>query len=471
MAPQGEKMSQVIDRLRSYQGLLTPTGDNSLSLRERPNLRTTDNPPRHYLLSCPTCGFISEDDGYRLECDSCRTSSFLVSQYHAKEFAISPEEDGIYRYRGWLPVRRSLVGSSCTLTYQSKRLSSLTGMRNLWIAFNGYWPERNARLLSGTFKELEAYSVLGRIPSTSEEVMVVASAGNTAAAFARICSLNRARCLIIVPETALMHMRFEQVIPPCVKIVAITGAGDYFDAIRFGNHVARLPGFFPEGGARNVARRDGLGTVLLNAFETIGRLPDYYFQAIGSGAGAIAVHEGARRLSGGRGPFPRLWLSQNLPFAPIYNAWKSGAREWPNLPENDAKRQIGQIHAQVLANRFPPYTTRGGLRDALVESEGNVIAVTNEQAIGAAEQFEKSEGIDIAPAAAVAFASLLTSLKDRLISSDATVVLNVTGGGQRRRFTNETSVQREADLAVDSADIDLARSLNAVTKLFERAAS
>jgi cysteate synthase len=163
-------------------------------------------------------------------------------------------------------------------------------------------------------------------------------------------------------------------------------------------------------------------------------------------------------------------LSQNLPFAPIYNAWTSGAREWPNLPETDAKRQIGQIHAQVLANRFPPYATRGGLRDALVESEGNVTAVTNEQAIGAAEQFEKSEGVDIAPAAAVAFASLLTAIKDRLISSDATVVLNVTGGGQRRRFENETAVQLEADLSVDSADIDLARSLHAVTKLFEGAA-
>ncbi len=30
--------------------------------------------------------------------------------------------------------------------------------------------------------------------------------------------------------------------------------------------------------------------------ETIGQLPDYYFQAIGSGAGAIAAWEAATRL-------------------------------------------------------------------------------------------------------------------------------------------------------------------------------
>ena len=279
--------------------------------------------------------------------------------------------------------------------------------------------------------------------------MIVASAGNTAAAFARVCSLNGARCLIIVPETGLRSLRFEKPIAPCVKIVAITGAGDYSDAIRLGNQVTKEPGFFPEGGAKNVARRDGLGTVLLNVFETIGRLPDYYFQAIGSGTGAIAAHETARRLSGGQGPFPRLWLSQNLPFAPVYNAWKSGLREWPDLPQKDARRQIGQIRAQALANRFPPYATRGGLYDALVESEGNVIAVTNEQAISAAELFEKSEGVDIAPEAAVAFASLLAAVEDRLIPPSATVVLNVTGGGQRRRFVNLASRPLEADLSID----------------------
>ena len=28
------------------------------------------------------------------------------------------------------------------------------GMENLWIAFSGYWPERDVRLETGTFKEL-----------------------------------------------------------------------------------------------------------------------------------------------------------------------------------------------------------------------------------------------------------------------------------------------------------------------------
>jgi cysteate synthase len=441
--------------------------EDGLHFGQKPGPNADENPPQHYLLSCPACGFVFVDDGYQLECGSCLDASLLVSQYRAKEFGISAEE-GIYRYRSWLPVRRSLVGSNCTFTYQSERLSASTGLENLWIAFNGYWPDKGVHFLSGSFKELEAYSVLGRIPVTNETVIVVASAGNTGAAFARICSQNGILCLIIVPEIGLRRMRFDQPVASCVRIVAVTGNGDYSDAIRLGNLMARRSGFSSEGGAKNVARRDGLGTVLLNVFETIGRLPDYYFQAIGSGTGAIAVHESARRLSGGRGPFPHLWLSQNFPFTPIYNAWKSGSRNWPHLSEGDAKRQISQIRAQVLANRFPPYAPRGGLYDVLVESEGNVLAITNEQAINAAKLFEKSEGVDIEPAAAVAFASLLTSVKDRLLPSNATVVLNVTGGGQLRRFENRPAIQLEADLSIDPADIESVRSQNEIAKLFER---
>jgi cysteate synthase len=97
---------------------------------------------------------------------------------------------GLYRYRSWLPVRRSLDDDGGTITYRSDQLCKLIGLKNLWIAFNGCWPEKDARLLSGTFKELKAHCVLGRIPAANQKVMVVASAGNTAAAFARICSLS-----------------------------------------------------------------------------------------------------------------------------------------------------------------------------------------------------------------------------------------------------------------------------------------
>ena len=44
-----------------------------------------------------------------------------------------------------------------------------------------------------------------------------------------------------------------------------------------------------------MARRDGMATTVL-AVTHIGRIPDYYFQAVGSGTGAIAAWEANLRL-------------------------------------------------------------------------------------------------------------------------------------------------------------------------------
>ena len=43
-----------------------------------------------------------------------------------------------------------------------------------------------------------------------------------------------------------------------------------------------------EGGARNVARRDGMGTTVLEYARVTGEMPCHYLQAIGSGTGGIA---------------------------------------------------------------------------------------------------------------------------------------------------------------------------------------
>src|ERR1700722_4219135 len=75
-------------------------------------------------------------------------------------------------------------------SYRSQALADRLGLSDLWIAFNGWWPERGATVPTGTFKDLEAFAVLGRFPSHERRPLVVASAGNTAAAFADACTAN-----------------------------------------------------------------------------------------------------------------------------------------------------------------------------------------------------------------------------------------------------------------------------------------
>ena len=219
----------------------------------------------------------------------------------------------------------------------------------------------------------------------------------------------------------------------CVKVIASKAGSDYFDAIHLSNLVCKLERFLPEGGAKNVARRDGMATTVLSAVTTIGRIPDYYFQAVGSGTGAIAAWEANKRfIADGRfgNKKMKLVVSQNAPFLPIFDAWKAGSREILPLDDDLARKQVEEIKAKVLSNRKPPYPIIGGLFDALMDSAGDVIAVTNDQAEAAGKLFLETEGIGLHPAAAIATASLINSCNNKLLEKDAVVMLNITGGGE-----------------------------------------
>jgi len=233
--------------------------------------------------------------------------------------------------------------------------------------------------------------------------------------------------------------------------------------------ISREEGFVCEGGVKNVGRRDGMATAMLAATEAMGKLPDYYFQAIGSGAGAIAAHEAAKRLVGdsrfGR-DLPRLMLSQNAPFAPIVDSWKAGRREFLELGPVVAGASVETIVASVLSNQRPPYSMAGGIFDVLKESRGDMMAVCNEEVLEAMNLFERCEGIDIEPAAGVALASLIKAASSGEIAPKAAVLLHITGGGSRKREMENSLEPAPADLEISIQEVGSEASLKSACGLF-----
>jgi len=398
---------------------------------------------RHYVLVCQGCGSRQDDDGLILDCDGDHAPALLRTDYANRQFNPYSECPGIFRYQDWLPVIHTPKNVGRGAVYRSKGIGDALGLPNLWISFNGYWPERGAFLETATFKEYEAYTVLGRVPGNSG-ILTVASSGNTGAAFAWGCSRARQPCLLIVPQKGLGRLRFRATIEPCVNLVVIED-GDYPDAIGLAAAVSKTAPFYPEGGIRNVGRRDGLATVLLSAFEEMGCLPSHYFQAVGSGTGAIAVLEGARRVRDaiGGGQLPRLVLCQNIPFTPIYDAWRGRLRQLSNESAENYRSAVADAFADELTNWKPPYGVRGGIYDSLIESRGDVMATDNTSVQKARDMFRWLEGIDIEPAAAVAVACLNDAVVQEKIDQDSVVLLNITGGGRRRLAMDYPPIQAE----------------------------
>lgn len=388
-----------------------------------------------YTLKCLGSGAILEDTDLQLESGKSEKPAFLRAIYGEKQLSPGPVSDGLFRFKSWLPVNRPILGSSAPVTYKSEGLASRLGLENLYITFSGYWPEKGGGMATGTFKECEAYSVCSRLPEGFGDVLVVASAGNTARAFIHVCSKNKIPLVVVVPERNLPNIWADHEIDPCVRIVASGGESDYFDAISLSRTICSLPGFVPEGGAKNVARRDGMSTTVLSAATEIGRIPDYYFQAVGSGTGAIAAWEAnLRLLEDGRygNTKMKLMVSQNAPFLVLYDSWKRGSRDLVEITPEQAREMSNEISAKVLSNRVPPYSVIGGMYDALSDTGGDVFSVTNDEAKKAGEAFESDEGIDLSPAASVAAASLEQAVAEGKVDKSAIVMINITGGGYKR---------------------------------------
>ena len=412
----------------------------------------TFTPTKYKLMNCAT-GRIFEDAGWTLSDPECETPAMVRAVYENRKFEIRDDLDGFYRFAQWLPVKRTLKHSHAPVTYKSKGLGHYLGLENLYITFSGYFPEIGACMETCSFKETEAYSVCARLPEKHDRILVVASAGNTARAFAKVCSDNNIPLLLSVPEDNMGALWFHRPLNDCVKIIAAPAGCDYFDAIVLADKVCQSDRFMAEGGAKNIARRDGMGTTLLSAVEVTGRIPDAYFQAIGSGTGTIAVWENNLRLiEDGRFGIHkmRLYPPQNAPFTIMYDSWKAGSRALVHLSAEDARRQASEIKAKVLSNRKPPYSLAGGLFDALSDAGGNIYKVTNSEIDEWKARFKELEGIDIYSAASVAVASLSHAVAEKAVGKEEVIMLNITGGGESLTKEHHDVVYARPDMVIDT---------------------
>ena len=412
------------------------------------NIKFTPTP---YRLMNVATGRVFDDLGWDLADPQAASPSLVRAVYDQKQFNPRPELRGLYRYADWMPIRRTLRRSAAPVTYKSKGLAKHLGLNNLYITFSGWNPRIGAKMQTCSFKETEAFSVCARMDKKENRVLVVQSAGNTARAFAQVCSDNEIPVVICVPADNLHDLWFRKRLHRCVKLIAAPHGCDYYDAISLGEKLAQDPHFFLEGGAKNVARRDGMGTTLLSCVEKTGRIPDAYFQAVGSGTGAIAAWENAERLAAD-GRFGenkmRVYMAQNAPFTLIHDSWKAHSRELAALDPAEGRRQAEVILAKVLSNRKPPYGIAGGVFDVLEASGGDTFVCTNDDIMFWLLQFRNLEGYDLLPAPCAAVAALAQAVADGHVAKDDCIMLNCTGGGTLGSMS-KGYVFKEPDLVLD----------------------
>ncbi len=406
---------------------------------------------------------IDSDDGFVLSDPDSPQDTLLQTEYPALP---THDRDSMGFYGlSWLPLKRPFENQSGPVCFTHKALSDRLGLPHLSIVYSGYSATYGAYNTSGTFKEFEALGVLGRLGATHVRALVLASAGNTARAFITAYSAVQDRTffpyklIVVVPDYALHELWSHYKKNPRITIVALKN-GDYSDAIALVSRITQRKGYIDEGGVKNVGRRDGMGSTFLSYYFANEGIPEHYFQAVGSASGAIAAWEIAKKLKHfgvsththkqAQTTLPILHLSQNATLSPIVWAWEKKDTSIASMNERDFKQRIPSCYSSVLTNRLPPYSIAGGIYQICTESKAQVYGITWNEAKDAQALCKQEMGIDICASSAICVASLLAAIKKKTISSQDTILLNITGGGFKELRTALPSEQILPDITIDA---------------------
>jgi threonine synthase len=182
-------------------------------------------------------------------------------------------------------------------------------------------------------------------------------------------------------------------------------------------------GWFDVSTLKEPYRIEGKKTMGLELVEQFGwQVPDVIFYPTGGGTGLIGMWKVFHELKeiGWLGDLPRMVAVQAAGCAPIVRAWEAGAdhaAEWEN-----ASTLASGIRVPVAVGDFL-------MLEAVRESDGFAIAVTDEDIVASQEQVPVEDGLLLCPEGAATHAAYLQAIEAGLVNSSDRVVLFNCGSG------------------------------------------
>ena len=101
---------------------------------------------QNYTLKC-----LKSDEKFEDEYTLHYNDGALVQAVYREKFQ-PIEKEGVWRYANWLPTKKTSYQTAGTVTYKAEKLGHALGFSNLWIAFHGYWPEKEVCVLQARSK-------------------------------------------------------------------------------------------------------------------------------------------------------------------------------------------------------------------------------------------------------------------------------------------------------------------------------
>lgn len=344
--------------------------------------------------------------------DLKRIAKFLTRQ------ALYARRSDLWRYREMLPVRREdnivSLGEGWTPLIHAKTLGASLGVSQLFVKDESLNPTQS-------FKARGMSVAVSMAKELGAKKLAAPSAGNAAAALAAYCAHAGLGAYLFMPSDT-----------PRANVIEceVTGA-----------HVTLIDGLITDCGAEVARRKETEGWFDLSTLrepyrvegkKTLGYeiaeqsawiLPDVIVYPTGGGTGLVGMWKAfdeLEQLGWIDGKRPRMVSVQAAGCAPIVRAFESGARfaeEFENATTVASGLRVPKAIGDFL------------ILDAIRESGGTAIAVTDNELMDGAREMARTEGIFAAPEGGACVPALRNLLARGDVKPEEKVLIFNTSSG------------------------------------------
>ncbi len=376
-------------------------------------------------LECTNCGATYSTDHLITTCPEC--GKVLYARYDLAAAAKQMTKESLltrpwnlWRYHEIMPVQDPVnaltLGEGGTAILNAPRLGDALGFEQLKVKDEGRNP-------TGSFKSRGLAAAVSRAKELGASAVSIPSAGNAAAAMSAYAANGGLDAYVFMPQDAPSVMKAE-----CTaygaKVFLVDGLIN--DAGKIGKIGCDARGWFDVSTLKEPYRAEGKKTMGLELAEQLGwRLPDAIIYPTGGGTGIVGMWKAfaeleAMGLIGSERP--KMIVVQAEGCAPIVRAFEKGERHaelWQG-----ARTIAPGVRVPVAIGDYL-------ILDAVRESGGTCIAVSDDEIMTGVRELASKEGIFASPeVGAVVAAAKNLRANGFLKASDETILFS-TGAGMK----------------------------------------
>jgi len=356
----------------------------------------------------------------------CACGAPLFTRYDLKAISqfVSREDFGfrvhsLWRFKELLPVhdKENIVSlfEGFTPLIHSNAAGGKSGVKNLSFKDETLNP-------TGSFKSRGLAVAVSKAKELGVKELSLPTAGNAGGAAAAYAARAGLGCHVFMPEdTPDVFVRECREYGANVRMVR----GFITDAARAMQAEGKEKGWFDVSTLKEPYRVEGKKTILLELAQQLGwNLPDVILFPTGGGTGIIGAWKAYKELIQlgwlNRTKPPRLIAVQAAGCAPIVRAYEQNldrAPEWENPQTKAWGLRVPKAVADFL------------ILQAVRESGGTAVAVSEEQMTSAQSDLARSEGLFVSMEAAAPVAAIPQLLQQKALQPDENIVILLTGSG------------------------------------------